>query len=390
MSWAEDWPQWRGPALDGISQETDWSHEWPEGGPRIAWRAEIGIGFSAFAVVGDRAYTMGHTDGEETVYCLDVNNGDVVWSHTYPAELVNDLHDGGPGATPTVFGDYIYTCGKDGHVICFSADNGDVVWERNLQEVAEVEIPEWGFTSSALIHEDEVVIESGRVVSLSQEAGDVRWRSESYRPGYGTPTPMMHEGQNYFASLNNDGLVIVGADDGVQVAFHEWETSYATSSTSPIVVENQVFISTGYGRGCSLLGFNGRRLLSAYENTELNNHFNQSILIDGHLYGVHGNSHNPSQCTLRCLDWSTGEVKWIERGFGCGAVTAGGDRLIILSDTGVLSVAEVSTEGYRELARSQVLNNPECVCWTVPVLSGGRIFCRNSHGNAVCVDVRPE
>jgi outer membrane protein assembly factor BamB len=262
-----------------------------------------------------------------------------------------------------------------------------VKWEANLQEVAEVDVPEWGFTSSAIIHEDEVVFEAGRVVALAQSNGETRWRSEPYRPGYGTPTPLTVNGMNYFTSLNNDGLVVVSAENGALAAFHPWETDYATSSTSPIVADNQIFVSTGYNRGCTLLGFTGRNLLAAYENKELNNHFNQSILIDGHLYGIHGNSHAPSQCSLRCVAWATGELKWAERGFGCGSLMAAGERLIILSDQGVLTVAEVNPEGYRELAQAEVLSNPESVCWTVPVLANGRIYCRNSHGNMVCVNV---
>ncbi len=384
---AADWPQWRGPNLDGISTEANWSHDWPASGPEVAWRAEVGIGYSSFAVVGERVYTLGHTNGEETVFCFDAGSGDVVWSHSYPAQLVDNLHDGGPGATPTVHEGRVYTCGKDGRVFCFTAEEGDVQWEANLQQIAGVELPEWGFTSSALIHEDEVIFEAGRVVSLAQSNGEARWRGEPYRPGYGTPTPLSVDGEDYFTSLNNDGLVVVSAENGALQAFHPWETDFATTSTSPIVVDNQIFISTGYNRGCSLLGFTGQRLLVAYENKELNNHFNQSILIDGCLYGIHGNSHTPSQCTLRCVDWATGEVKWAERGFGCGSVTAAGERLIILTDRGLLSVAEMNPEAYQELARAEVLPNPESVCWTVPVIANGRIYCRNSHGNVVCVNV---
>src|SRR2546430_17104601 len=38
---AEDWPRWRGPRLDGISQETDLLKEWPNGGPGELWEAHL-------------------------------------------------------------------------------------------------------------------------------------------------------------------------------------------------------------------------------------------------------------------------------------------------------------------------------------------------------------
>src|SRR5258708_488594 len=49
---AADWPQWRGPQRDGISQETGLLPEWPADGPKLLWRVEdIGSGYSTPAVV---------------------------------------------------------------------------------------------------------------------------------------------------------------------------------------------------------------------------------------------------------------------------------------------------------------------------------------------------
>src|SRR5437588_54895 len=58
---AADWPQWRGPNRDGISQEKGLRKEWPKQGPPLVWRASgiIGRGYSTPAVVGDRVYLDG-------------------------------------------------------------------------------------------------------------------------------------------------------------------------------------------------------------------------------------------------------------------------------------------------------------------------------------------
>ena len=54
---ATDWPQWRGPARDGVSQEKGLLKEWPANGPKLLWQVkDIGAGFSTPAVVGDRLY----------------------------------------------------------------------------------------------------------------------------------------------------------------------------------------------------------------------------------------------------------------------------------------------------------------------------------------------
>ena len=48
-SFAGDWPQWRGPNRDGVSTEKGLLDKWPEGGPKLVWKAEgVGEGFFFF------------------------------------------------------------------------------------------------------------------------------------------------------------------------------------------------------------------------------------------------------------------------------------------------------------------------------------------------------
>jgi outer membrane protein assembly factor BamB len=82
---------------------------------------------------------------------------------------------------------------------------------------------------------------------------------------------------------------------------------------------------------------------------------------------------------------STGKEKWAHEGFGTGTVIVADGKLIALSAGGELSVAPATPDGYKPVARGQVLAGK---CWTSPVLSDGRIYCRNWKGQVVCVDVR--
>ncbi|MGZ8901753.1 MAG: alcohol dehydrogenase, partial [Limisphaerales bacterium] len=61
-AFADDWPHWRGPQRSGISQETGWMFQWPEDGPKIAWKANVGLGYSGIVAAGGRAVTAGHND----------------------------------------------------------------------------------------------------------------------------------------------------------------------------------------------------------------------------------------------------------------------------------------------------------------------------------------
>jgi hypothetical protein len=78
---AADWPQWRGPQRNGISQETGLLKEWPKDGPKLLWQVkDIGDGYSTPAVVGDRLYALGNKGvDEEFVHALAVSDGKEIW-----------------------------------------------------------------------------------------------------------------------------------------------------------------------------------------------------------------------------------------------------------------------------------------------------------------------
>src|SRR5262245_29102306 len=72
---AADWPQWRGPQRSGISAEKDWLDTWPGSGPKIVWKAKVGFGFSSFVVGQGRAFTLGHANGQDSVWAFDAKTG---------------------------------------------------------------------------------------------------------------------------------------------------------------------------------------------------------------------------------------------------------------------------------------------------------------------------
>jgi outer membrane protein assembly factor BamB len=380
-----DWPQWRGPKADGISRDTNWTADWPTEGPRQVWKAAIGTGFSSMAVVGDKLYAMGHSGGNDTVFCLDAQTGKEAWKYSYPCKLVDNLHEGGPGATPTVDEDRVYTISKEGHLFCLNAASGDVKWKAEFQPLLEVKMPEWGFSGSVVVLGDTLIVDSGRLVAFNKLNGDVLWKTDRYRPGYGTPTLFQHDGEDLIAWLNNDALVIVRAKDGVEIDKSPWETQFVTTACTPIVHGNAIFISTGYNRGCAVYDLKDGKLEQRYEVRTMRNHMANCVLWDGHLYGVDGNSHAASSCHVKCIDFAMGTEKWRHRGLGCGTLLIAGDKLIVLSDSGELVVAPLSSEAFEPIAKAQVL---EGRCWTVPVLARGLIYCRNAEGDLVCVDVR--
>jgi outer membrane protein assembly factor BamB len=380
-----DWPRYLGPQGTGVSNETGWSAEFPEAGPKKLWSAKIGTGFCSIAIAGGKAYTMGHTDGNDTVFCFDAATGNEIWKHTYPCEIVDNLHEGGPAATPTVEGNRVYTCSKEGHVFALDATTGDVVWKAELQPLLEVEMPTWGFSSSPTIVGNAIYLDAGRAVALDKNSGEVLWKTETaFKAGYGSVTPFDHKGEKLVALLNNEFLLILRAKDGSEIARQAWETSFDTSACTPFVLGDTIFVSTGYGKGAGLFRLVEGKLELVYENKSMRNHMNNSIFHKGHLYGVDGQSNQSRTCKLVCMDYETGEVKWEERGLGCGALIIVDGKLIVLSDKGTLVIAPATPEGFKPTAKAEVLTGK---CWTTPALSHGRIYARNAEGDLVCLDV---
>ncbi|MCB1087586.1 MAG: PQQ-like beta-propeller repeat protein, partial [Verrucomicrobiae bacterium] len=263
----------------------------------IAWRASVGVGFASVAVSDGRVYAVGHDgkkqDGEETLWCLDAKTGEIIWSARTPAELLPNLHEGGPAATPAVEGKVVFSLSKDGLAACRETASGALIWNRNLMaEAGMTKPPEWGFAGSPVIQGDLVIFEAGATFALDKTTGTVVWKSQPFRPAYGSPAPFAGEGgRPRLAVLKTDGLVLLDGESGGTVAFERWETPFDTNATTPILHGHSLFVSTGYDRGCALFQFDGRQLSKRYEGLQMCNHMNQSILIDGHLYGFDGTAH---------------------------------------------------------------------------------------------------
>ena len=355
------------------------------------WKTKVGVGFSAVSVANGKLYTMGHdgkkSAGQETVYCLDAKTGKPTWSHSYPAPLVDYLHEGGPCSTPTVDGSTVYTISKHGLLHAYQAKNGQVIWKKDMMKEAGMKgPPEWGFAASPYILGDQLIIEAGATYSLNKKNGQVIWKSKTYRPAYGTPTIFKPNGKPMIAVLKTDGLVLLNPTNGKTLDFVKWETSYRTNASTPIIMGDKLFISTGYGRGCALFQWKNDQLLKLYENKVLSTHMNHAILKDGYLYGFDGNVHMAGKKDFVCMEFLSGKEKWrtTDRGLMVGSLIVAGNRMIILGQRGELVFAKINSSRFDELNRDQAIGGK---CWTMPVLSKGLLYLRNARGDLFCINL---
>ena len=378
---AADWAQWRGPNRTGISSEKV-SAAWPADGPKLLWRAAVGTGFSSISVSQGRVYTMGNTNNEDTIWCFEAGTGKRIWQHTYPAQLSPQWYEGGPGATPTIEGNRVFTISKWGDVFCLDAATGTVLWQRDLRRDG-VKPNRWGFAGSPLVWGELVILNAGTAgIALDRNTGGIVWSNGTNAAGYASPTRFAAGGTEAVLIFAAKHLVALDPQSGRELWRQFWETDWDTNNTDPLVRGEGIFLSS-FSRGCALLSLANGKPEVTYTNKVLHNHLSPGILVGEYLYAFNGEAKQDTD--FRCLHLPTGELKWARKDPAFGSLILAADKLIVLSEKGELLLAEPSPAEFKPLARARVLSG---VCWTPPALANGRLYVRNAKGELRCLELK--
>jgi outer membrane protein assembly factor BamB len=152
---------------------------------------------------------------------------------------------------------------------------------------------------------------------------------------------------------------------------------------TPIFQNGYVFLSSAYGTGCALLKLTAEgdtvKASEVYFSTVMMNHYSTSVLVDGTVYGF-------SNAILTAMNLTTGQVAWRDRSVGKGSVTYADGRLYLLSEEGVVGLAEATPDGYKEKSRFQIPKG-NLPTWVPPVISEGRLYLRDQD-NLYCYDIK--
>ena len=378
-----DWPQWRGPNRDGVSQETGLLSSWQQDGPKVIWRIPFGHGYSGIAVSDGRLYTMFAPENDEFVVCLDASNGKEIWRFRTDSKFTNN-HGDGPRSMPTVHGDVVFALGAKGKLYALDAHHGGRLWEHDLVKEFGSKIPRWGFATSPLVEANLLVVEVGgkdgkSVVAFDKKSGDVIWTSPTDAPGYSSPIAITSNGIRQIITFTSQGPVSVSPTDGQIYWKYNWPRGI-NIATPVFIPESQIFISAAYDKGAVLVEMNSDSgavtVDEVWKSHVMKNHFNASVLHHNHLYGF-------DNAMLKCIEANTGAEQWVARGFGKGSLIYADGNLIVLGDAGRLALVEATPREYKEKGDVQLLHGK---CWTAPSIAGGKLYVRN-HEEMVCLDV---
>lgn len=386
QSSSTDWPQWRGVRQDGISTETGLNNDWDSNPPRLVWSADgLGGGMSSLVIWKDCIYTLGKS-GETQLICLNRNDGSRKW-----ATPITGGKD--PTSTPTVDPEtgLVFGLTNDGDLICVDAD-GREQWRTNFpKDFRGRMMSEWGYSESPLVDGDRLIVTPGGdravLAALNKRTGEVIWTTVangSRGAGYSTPVISQAGGVKQYITLVGSGLIGVDAERGTLLWHYDRIANSTANVPTPIVKDDYVFTSTGYGDGGSALLRLGKagRGVSFQEvyyksNNQLQNHHGGMVMIGDYIYMGHGHNNGFPVC----VEWKTGRLAWGPgRGPGSksAAIVAADGHLYFRYEDATMALIEATPSRYN-LKGSFRIASRHGSSWPHPVISDKKLYLRDQH-----------
>ena len=382
----DDWPQWRGPNRDGISQETGLPQSWPEEGPPLAFRVEgLGDGYSTVAIADGRIHTLGMVSGREWVFAHDAATGKSLWAVPHGPGYRDGRGDG-PRSVPTVADGRVYALGASGRLSALDAATGQAFWTVDLFGETGGRNISWGISESPLVLGDRVLVSPGGrsagFAAFHRETGEPLWIAEGDEAGYASPIAVDLPGAPHVVFFSGERAVGIRTDDGSPL----WEYAGASNRTAniatPILVSAtaeaaRVFVTSDYGTGAALLELRpdpdgGVLAEERYFTRQMRAHHATPVLVDGVLYGFSGS-------IFTALDIETGGLFWRDRAVRKGSLAYADGRLYVFSERGEAVLVEPSRAGYREHGRFRFpdADRSRRSTWSHPVVANGRLYLRD-------------
>jgi outer membrane protein assembly factor BamB len=407
---SDEWPQWRGPARDGVWRETGVIQRFPSDTLQHVWSVPVGPGYSGPTVADGRVYVtdrVAEPEQLERVHCFDWKNGAKIWSFQYPCPYDGIGYKAGPRAGVTLDEGRAYALGAMGHLHCFDAGSGAVLWKRDLNRDYRIQdassnedrMPIWGIAGAPLIYKNLVILHVGGrdgacVVALDKKSGEDVWRALDDRAQYSAPVLINQGGRTVCVVWTGDS--VAGLDPANGKVY--WRVPFTPRNmpigiSTPVVEQDRLFVTSFYDGSLMLrLAQDQPSVEKLWQragrderNTDaLHSIISTPIMQGDYIYGV------DSYGELRCLDAKTGERIWEdqtatprERWSNIHFVQHG-DNVWMFNERGELIIGRLSPKGFEEIDRAKLiaptveqLRRRDGVTWAHPAFAYRHVFARN-------------
>lgn len=407
---AADWPQWRGPQRDGVCRETGLLQEWPEGGPKLLWSSkDLGRGYSAPIIVGERIYLTGDADDELHIFALDregrrvwqTKNGRA-WKHPYP----------GARASCTYSEGRLYHLNAHGRLVCLDADTGAELWTVNILERFDGRVIHWGLSENVLVDSSRVIVtpggSKGVMAALDKKTGETVWASEPLRlidsdgsahlrltdpygevdsTSYASPILFKLGERRMLVNCSLRHVFGVDADTGRLLWSRPLPTRHQVIAATPVLVGDAVFVTAPDGEGGKLYRLHpeGEHVrVEELWRTELDACQGGVVHHDGALYGAMYRKRKE----WVSLDARTGEMRaQFKEDLAKGAALYADSRLYCLSEEGEVALLKPGPSTLEAVGRFRLVPERKSDAWTHPVIVDARLYLRYNE-TLYCYDVQ--
>ncbi|WP_372650054.1 PQQ-binding-like beta-propeller repeat protein [Draconibacterium sp.] len=384
--------QWRGPNRDGHFPETGLLKEWPADGPELLMQVEkIGKGYSSAIPEGDMIYITGMIDTLD--YLTAINpDGSFKWQVPYGRSWNKSFPD--TRSTPVVEDSRIYVQSGTGQVSCINKENGETIWEVNVDEYFQGEYHIWGNSETVLIYDDKVIVSPGgketSVVALNKMTGEKVWQTKSLGGprAYASATIYEWNGFRYILAVIGTDLMAIVPETG-EIAWSyrywnsaKWDQNGLIWTNTPVFKDNTIFLTMGYDYPAVMLEMDstGTSVSEKFVDHTFDNHHHGVILHDGYLYG--SNWFDNKRGRWICMNWDTGEIKYVADWDTKGAIVMADGLLYCYNERGNVGLVKPDPDGFEVISQFKITEGagPH---WAHPFIANGKLYMR--HGDVLMV-----
>lgn len=388
---AENWPQWRGPRLDGTSAETSVPVHW-SGTSNVLWKTSLpGLGHASPIVFGDKVFTVSAVADTEDrlLLCLDAASGKILWQQPVLKALMEAKHplNSHASSTPATDGERVFVAFLDVNKMFVAAYDfsGKQLWEVRPGPFAS----KHGFCSSPILFKDKVIVNGdhdgdGYMVALDRKTGHELWRIA--RPNntrsYCVPlirdidgrTQMILTGSKCTASYDPNNGRLHWIMDGPTEQF----------VASPVFSERDdlVVITSGFPEYHTLaIKADGSGKIGSEKvawRTVKGAVYVPSPIVAGDYFLIISEGG-----VAHCFETRTGKILWQERmGTHHASLVSAHGLVYFLNDNGVMNVVKPGPQ-FGRVAQNEIGEK----CFASPAISGGRLYLRTDQ-HLFCIGTR--
>ena len=374
------WPQWRGPARDGVASAFTPPATWPAQLTK-RWEVTVGAGHASPVVAGNRIIVHSRQENREIVAAYDLQSGKQLWQDgidaPYSMNPAARAHGPGPKSTPAVAAGRVFTLGISGIFSAHDLNTGKLLWRKNAPKTP----PLYGTASSPIVDGAAVIAflggqNAGALTAMDAASGAVKWEWKGDGPGYSSPIIATIAGTKQVIVQSQERLVGVGATDGRLLWEVPLKTPYEQNVVTPLVAGDLV-ISAGLENptlGLSVTAGSGKGWSATprWRNEDVSMYMSSPAANGTTLFGLS----NKNRGQFFAIDTRTGKTLWTTKGREAdnASIVRAGDYLLLSTTNSELIVARASAAQYEEVKRYAIANS---AMWAHPAYAGRTIIVKD-------------